>query len=248
MESIKNYVLDYFNNNPTKIYLEGLISGGKSTLCRSIDVPMTKNNIAYRYYKEPINEKLLKLFYSNIKKYAFDFQTITIRERVHVDNEATDFLLNGGKLAIIDRSCFGDAAFALMHHDANNINDEELDVYSDLIKNNKIKKCEHKQFLLYLNCTPRKCRQRVITRGNSDEIEKCDINYLEKLDQYYDKVLEHKPSNQIEKIVLDILKEQYPNLKIIYIDYETDYEIKDGVLSEQDTLNILYQFIKLINN
>ena len=243
-------VLTYFQKNKLLILLEGLISGGKSSLCKSINFYLNKY-IKVRHYPEPINEKLLNLFYSDIKKHAFSFQSIVIRERVHVLSAAEDFLSKDeGDLSAVDRSEIGDCAFALMHYNSGNISDEQFEVYGDLTKpfldcvelNNikKVKKC-----VVYLTCTPKKARERVIKRGNPKEMESCTEKYLEELEKSYMKVMGYGDINEKESLVIDqiFFSLNIHRDDIIYINYEEDFEIIDGMLTENDTFNILRQII-----
>lgn len=244
----KSKVIEYLRNNKIIIYLESLISAGKSTLCKSCDFHINNEGIKFRHYQEPINMKLLELFYSNIKKYAFPFQSIVIRERVHINNSAFEFLKDSGNLCIIDRSCFGDCAFALMHHSSGNISDKEFEVYGDLIKTPLgISKDEKvKEYVVYLHSTPEKCRERVVKRGNFSEIENCNIEYLTGLEKNYNKVLYRKDTSQLEESVLNTIYEGIGDIKILNIDYNEDLEIVDGKLSESNIWGILGKIIEQI--
>lgn len=253
---IKQSVLDYINNNKIIIYLEGLISSGKSSLCKSINVVLNKYNIRNTNYPEPIDKSLLNLFYSNPQKYAFTFQSIVIRERIHVNEDAIKYLKNDNGLAIIDRSRFGDCSFGIMHYNTNNISLAEFEVYTNLIKSNRLDKYSKrlgidtkdqiKDFLVYLFCTPEKSRERVIKRGNLDEIENCTIEYLSNLEMNYEKVLGNDKCNHVEQVAIDEIYRNYNN-NIIKINYNDDLTIKDdGLIEETQVFNILYQIITCI--
>ena len=125
--------------------VEGNICSGKTTLCREIaavvekedreasdtDGPRREVLIAY----EPIAEDALALFYSDVKKYAFWFQTYMLALRL---NEAQSIPMrdsiadskNGNvKISLLDRSLLGDYAFAIRQYLDGNISEHELRAY-----------------------------------------------------------------------------------------------------------------------
>ena len=224
------------------------ISAGKSTLCRSIEHNIKKYNINYKHYPEPINQKLLELFYSNIDKYSFAFQCIIIRERVHLMEEAINYLYSeNGNMTVIDRSAIGDCAFALMLRKDNKINNEEFEVYADLTKSLKqmvspsVSSC--KRVIVYLNCESNKARERVINRGNAQEIKSCTPEYLENLNNSYNKVLSWNDSTGEELLVIKQVYDSIGTMDVISIDYNRDFRVVNGILSESDTFMILKEII-----
>jgi len=245
-----NTVLKYLNNNQLSLFLEGLISAGKSTLCKSIEYYLSKYGIVFNIYPEPINQKLLDLFYTDIKTHAFSFQSITIRERVHLFNDALTFLNENGKgLVMIDRSSLGDCAFALMHHKSGNISDQQFVVYADLTKpKDNVKTKNVKKVIVNLECTPEKARERVIYRGKENEINSCTVEYLSDLKKSYHQVFTQNGSI----IECEVIKQIYDSMginltNIINIDYNKDYQLVNGILSEGTTFEILYNIINTLN-
>ena len=243
---IKNLVIEYLNKYKLCLYLEGLISAGKSTFCKSVEHYLNKNGINFNNYPEPINDKLLNLFYSDMKTHAFSFQSITIRERVHLINNAYNFLHNKNKgLVLIDRSCLGDCAFALMHYKSNNISDEQFIVYADLakpFKNNKSK--DIKKTVVNLDCTPNKARERLIQRGKINEMDSCSIVYLNDLKNSYNQVFTQQGTIKESNIIKEIYNSMDISVdNIINIDYNIDHKLINGILSEETTFKILYEVI-----
>ena len=249
MENTIDEVIAYLMVNKLLIFLEGLISSGKSTLCKSIEYHLKRSGVNYKYYPEPINEKLLNLFYSDIKKHAFSFQSIIIRERVHVYEDAVKDLNNGCNYVKVDRSAVGDCAFALMHHKAGNIDDQQFEVYADLTKSTRKINCAGiKKVIIFLNCTPKKARERVIIRGNPKEIKSCTLEYLQDLNHSYNRVLrkDTKDLSDDERKVIKQVYESIGTTNIVNIDYNEDFEVTNGYLSKDATFKILKQIIDAI--
>jgi deoxyadenosine/deoxycytidine kinase len=253
MEDIIQEVINYLLDNKLLIKLEALIGGGKSTLCNSFN-KWVKSYITLECYPEPIKKMLLNLFYSDIKKYAFSFQSIVIRERVHVFEDAVTFL-HEGNLAVIDRSPYGDCAFGLMHYASGNISPVEFLVYVDLIKSDRDSKVREfnsekfdikiKKIVVYLACDPVIARERVINRDNEDEVDKCKLEYLIDLHTSYMKVFGFEIVNQEEELAISEVRSDKE--QIIFIDYNRDFPIdSDGCMTKEDTFKILYEIIREI--
>lgn len=247
--------LEYITNNKVIVYLEGLISGGKSSLCRSINRVLNKRKIRNTWYPEPIDGSLLDLFYSQPKKYAFSFQSIVIRDRIHVNEDAIFFLKDENGFVLIDRARFGDCAFGIMHYNNDNISNIEFVVYTNLIKSGRLDKYSQtlgldegkiKDFVVYLACTPEKSRERVIKRGNLLEIQNCTIDYLSELEINYNKVLGDEKTDALEQAAIDEVYRNYNN-NILTFDYNDDLNIDaEGYIEEKQVLLILCQIVDQI--
>lgn len=243
------YVLDFLRENPTLISFEALIGAGKSTLCTSIHRVVEKYNTKSTWYPEPIINDLLNLFYTDKKKYAFSFQSIIIRERVHVLLDAWNFVKTSGGFATIDRSRYGDFSFALMHLKNGNISPDEFAVYTKLVgdTSGRYKHGDVNHHVVYLDCTPEKCRERIIKRGNQEEVDGCPLDYLRELEFNYLNVLKNKNLNELEIITLNEISKSCPSQKIIFIDYNLDLNINsEGYIEESQVFKILYDIIKQI--
>jgi deoxyadenosine/deoxycytidine kinase len=265
MEKKKSEVLNYLNKHKVLLYLEGLIGSGKSTLLKSIDKWLSDETnkvggtgrIRFRWYSEPIKQKLLDLFYSDIPKYAFSFQSIVIRERVQVINEAKRNFNCDNFFQAIDRSRWGDCAFALMHRKSGNISPVEYEVYVDLIsdepkdhgepgnrEDHGDRESEFVECLVYLKNTPKISRKRIVKRGNQKEIDGCTVEYLTELEESYMKVLEVSEASEIERLSIDKIKNNFDG-NIIILDYNEELKVtEDGYITEEDTFNILHKIIK----
>jgi len=229
-------ILKFLDEHPNLIFtFEGLIGSGKSTICKSIVKYLDKSKSIY----EPVYPKLLDMYYKNPKKYAFNFQSIIVRERMWIYNDtmrsSLPYLYN------IDRSIIGDLAFALMHIKKDNFTPEEIDVYLELLDNiNTKQNITRKNYIIYLNCSPEKCRNRLIKRNNNQEIKNCSIEYLHDLELAYKSIL-YNENNGLS----DALK-HYKYEKLIEIPYEPDDNMVNDTLSEEYTSKVLKMIIDQI--
>lgn len=254
MTSHKDYVLNYIDQNSFLVSFESLIGAGKSTLCKSIDYTLDSYDYPTIWYPEPINRSFVKLFYSNIPRYAFSFQSIIIRERTHIYTDGLKFVMNNGGIAAIDRGPYGDLSFALMHRKSGNINPAEFAVYTELIEEypfptNEIrsKYTDVKRYVVYLECSPEKCRERIIKRGNQEEIDGVTLEYLQGLEDSYFKILKEDGLDSEERIALNQIKTSCLTTKSVFLDYNQDLQINsEGLIIEEQVFDILYEIIRQI--
>lgn len=243
----KEKVIDCYRFNQVLFYLESLIGTGKSTFFKTALKLMNRNAIKTNCYPEPIDNSLLHLHYSDVKKYAFSFQSIVIRERVHINEDAFNDLLQGdADFIVLERSQFGDCGFALTHKKYGNISEKEFEVYTNLIRSNRLDRYRgsvKNEYLVFFRCSPEKARERIIIRGNKDEIENCTLEYLTDLDESYMKILSRKGGDELEQRAIDEVHRGYPNgMKTIIIDYNEDLQIdEDGCIVESQFFQILWK-------
>ena len=175
------------------LVLEGLIGVGKSTLGRSLFRYFKKKGIDVHWMPEPINEKLLKLYLSNMQKYAFPFQVIVARERIQIYREAAR-LAEQGKFVIIDRGLPGDLAFAYMQKTKGFFTEEEFGVYLGLID----EEYPVPNTIIYLDCTVETAWKRILVRGIEPEKSSYNLTYLKDLQNSYRQSLRKYPHFTID--------------------------------------------------
>jgi len=207
------------------------------------------------WYPEPIPPSLLALFYSDIPKHAFSFQSIIIRERVHVDNQAIKFLKDGN-FSIVDRSPYGDCAFALMHYASGNISLQQLMVYKELINfgtnsggtkvttessRDRVQVTKNsggtivtteskgtkeiKEIVVYLSCNPEKARERLSTRSGNSD-ESTNCD-VEYLIKLDSSYMKVFGFEPASSIEKTVIQEVRPDdsVNIIIIDYDEDFPV-----------------------
>jgi deoxyadenosine/deoxycytidine kinase len=163
------------------IVIESVIAAGKTTLIAALKDYCDAIGTECIVYDEPINRDFLKLYVSNIRKYAFPFQVIIGRERIALLERAIE-KDSPEKIILLDRGICGDAAFALMQYENGYFTDQEYEVYKSLTDNNFLKGDFQ---TIYLRCSPEKCFERMKKRGE----EQYTLEYLAKLHEVHEELL-----------------------------------------------------------
>ena len=198
--------------------IEGIIGAGKTTLGNSLEAYFNNIGINCKFYKEYVNKELLNQFISDMTKYAYSYQMIMLIKRLEIYKEAEEFSRLGG-LSFIDRSLVGDMTFAKMHHEKNNISDNEWEIYNNFVKNEKILT---PTACIYLNCDINTSMNRIKTRGIISEINGYNYHYLIELKNIYD-------------CVIADLK----NVKVIKLDWDNPILLNDKLIPEDDLVKII---------
>ena len=170
--------------------VEGNVGAGKTTFIKALSEYLNDGTGSVVVYYEPIFPEYLQLYLSNIPKYAFMFQSMMIQARINIfENAMRD--VKSGAYVIIDRSIYGDIAFAQMQIKEGYFTAEEEATYNTLVAKSIIKFNEFQNLkTFYLSCMPGTCFQRVKKRGIPEEIKAYTYEYLSKLDEAYDTIME----------------------------------------------------------
>lgn len=172
------------------IYVEGIIGAGKSTYAREVG-----ERLNYRVFREPVDKKHLDRFYSDPGKYAFNYQVFILHKRIGIQNLAAAEALYSDRWdgAMVDRSLFGDAAFAELHAQEGNIEPLDLEAYQ-AAKHNMQLMIWPPTTLVFLDVQPRTALKRIQDRlaeskGGRDFELGIDLTYLQKLRKAYKKLV-----------------------------------------------------------
>ena len=166
------------------VVLEGLISSGKTTWGRSLADYLNKHHINTIFMTEPVDEKFLDLYLSDMHKYSFSFQMHMKALRREIYSQARKYASNGS-FVIIDRSMHGDMAFALMQKHACMISEEEWSIYR---RSYNCEDMEEPNDIIMLSCQPSTALNRVFKRGNKSEVNGYTLDYFERLHRAYTEV------------------------------------------------------------
>lgn len=203
------------------ICLEGLIGVGKTTTGHALVSFLNRNGFRAKFFKEKVDQVLLKQYIDDMDKYAYTFQVLMLSKRIDVYKKAHHYARRGG-IAIIDRSLPGDYAFAYLVHQSGYITNGEWEVYRSLIEE---KKLYPPSMIIYLQIDSEKAFDRMRRRGNDEEVSGYSLTYFKELKKCYDKVMEES--------------ERINNENILRLDWSRDKEIHNNLISDRECQKLL---------
>jgi deoxyadenosine/deoxycytidine kinase len=183
------------------VLVEANIGAGKSTLARAL-----ANRLSLRLLEEPVDLELLSMFYDGFKPiplppgvedtrgfhrnpYSFVFQIRMLSSRWAIQMSAAieTRISSGFKGAIVDRSLFGDRVFAKILMEDGHIHPKEWQIYLEFVEN-MCMVLFPPTVLLYLDCRPETCLERIQKRGRPQE-KGITLDYLRKIHKGYQDLL-----------------------------------------------------------
>lgn len=202
------------------ILIEGVIGAGKTTLAGKLANLLTRVGIPVKFFEENVNTHLLGLFLADMKKYAFAFQLLMPAQRRNIYLQAMEFSRIHNGVSIIDRSLYGDLAFANMHHDMGNIDDAEWKAYESLMSNDPL---PQPSVIIYLDVDTEVAMARIKARNRGTEANAYTSEYIQGLDGNYRCLLESsdiptryidwtQPRNLSDEELLEIADEVVPEV------------------------------------
>ena len=157
----------------------GVIASGKTTLTKALEEVIKEETGFCMAFYEPVSENpLLPLYYKNPERYAFPMQIYMLNRRLEQQRVA-QVLATDGLSCVQDSSVFGDTCFVEMLHKDGLLNDEEVDVYSELFLNMS-RDVMYPSMVVYLNCPAEKAMERLKKRSRECE-SGVPVEYLRKL-------------------------------------------------------------------
>lgn len=188
--------------NKKIIAIEGNIGVGKSTFINILKKHFADSLIVeepidtWLGLKDENNNNILKLFYTDIKRWVYSFQNIAYITRM---TKITEAIQSNNKLIFLDRSIDTDKnVFEKMLYDDKVLSEIEhqmynlwCDFYTKYINPNK-------NFIVYLRCNPSTAYQRIQKRGREEE-KNITFEYLEKLHKYHEEWL----NNNNDVLIID---------------------------------------------
>lgn len=167
------------------IILEGLPGVGKTLFGKSY-ATVNPNSL---FLEEWVDVKILKEYLADMKNKAADFQMHIQKETVERVKTAIRLVLSG-KTVVLDRGLIGNRCFAEVQFEAGLISEESMKAYRSGFAYSYIDrfweiKCE----IIYMKATPEFSLQRIKRRAREGE-SVYELDYLEKLKEKHDKLLE----------------------------------------------------------
>lgn len=169
-------------NKINKIYIGvmGTIGSGKTTLAKELSSVMNLN-----FYREKVdNNRYLKSFYLNMKKYSFQTEINMLYNRwIQQEN-----ILASDKGSIQDRTIYEDMAFAKLLHNSNLMTSDDFKTYTELYEK-VISTMSYPDIIIYLNISVQTSMRRIGKRGRQME-ESISEDYLKDLKKEYNLLYE----------------------------------------------------------
>ena len=191
------------------IIIEGIIGAGKTTFSKIL-----AEELEAIWLKEPDEENgnpYLARFYKDPKRWALTMQMhlLNVRYKMHLNAQFINQYNN--KNVVLDRSYFGDTAFARLQLNNGSINNDEYNTYK-LFFNNMTSLVLLPKMCIYLDTSPDVASKRINKRMELQTGRTCenaiDLSYLQML--------------QIEEVkVIDYLDKK--GVEVIRIDWNDDY-------------------------
>lgn len=176
------------------IIVEGLISGGKTTLTKELGAALgDKTLVLIEPDEKDGANPYLADYYGDSARWSFTMQThlLALRYRMHL--HAQWHAMQGYGHAILDRSYFGDTAFARLQVKMGLMSDREYATYAALYHSMTASVMLPTVCLRVLT-SPETAGRRIISRMEKETGRKCetaiDLDYLRGLDQEIDHMVD----------------------------------------------------------
>lgn len=158
------------------IVIAGNIGSGKTTLAQKL-----AKSLSWDIFVEPFEANpYLELFYQDMKTWAFHSQLFFLLNKFKALQN-----INHDQAMIQDRGLFEDAEIFARHlYLQGYISENDWRLYNELYDNFRIA-LDPPQLVVYLQSSPQRCLNNVITRGRAME-NNIDLNYLSQLNDLYD--------------------------------------------------------------
>jgi len=195
-------------NNALFIVVEGNIGSGKTTFCNGLYEIRRNQNGPCQLLPEPVDKpdfrKLLGLFYTDPRRWAFAFQMYSPKERFNQHTLAAE-LANNDTSVVQDRSIYADGCFGITAHELGNMTTEEWGIYAEMFAAMK-RFLRYPDVLVYLRVPPEVCKERMDTRKRPEE-EGVPLDYLQRLhdkhEQFVDEMANYTRVLKVESSPTD---------------------------------------------
>jgi deoxyadenosine/deoxycytidine kinase len=172
------------------VIVEGIIGAGKSSLSAELAESLGPETLALMEPDERNNANpYLGSFYQDPQRWAFTMQVHLLQARYKMHLQAQWYVLNKQGHSVLDRSYFGDTAFARLQLKTGAMSQAEFDTYQS-IYHSMTASVLLPNFCVRLRVSPEIAAQRIQSRMEERSGRSCestiDLDYLVSLDQEID--------------------------------------------------------------
>lgn len=194
-------------NRGKVVIVEGIIGAGKSSFSKELAYELGNDTL---YLQEP-DEKdnanpYLANFYEKPERWAYTMQTHLLQARYKMHLHAQWHAMTTGKNAVLDRSYFGDTAFARLQLSMGDMSRDEFDTYQS-IYHAMTASVLLPNVCVHLQVEPWVAQQRIIRRMQEQTGRTCedaiDLQYLKDLKTEEEKVIQALESQGVRILTLD---------------------------------------------
>lgn len=224
---------------PLIIQVDGIIGAGKSWYIDNILVPaLQQSGYHVVLIKEPVGEwtEILPLFYSDMKRWAYTFQTSAMVSRVQEIKRCLQAHSDNANVVFVsERGVTSDRMFMNILYDEGHVNDIEMKLYGGWWNMWYTHIMVAPTLVIYLNTDLELCQTRIVHRGRLGELTedgecKIPIGYQAKLKEQHDIKYHNKES--VELI-------PWHDTRIIEITDTT----QDPIKWKQDTIELVRELL-----
>lgn len=172
--------------NSGYIIIEGNIGVGKSTFAKLLSQAFEAQGLQAEYLPEPdeTTNPFLSAYYADPKATAYKMQMHLLHQRFKATRYAQAAALAGKGWYILDRSYFGDIAFAKVQVEDGYFTSEEYQSYLDAHRNMR-EFLETPTCAIFLKAAPEICASRIVKRSRDCE-SGIPLGYLKHLQSEID--------------------------------------------------------------
>ena len=194
-------------NRGKVVIVEGIIGAGKSSFTKELAYELGENTL---YLQEPDEKNnanpYLSDFYRAPGRWAYTMQTHLLQARYKMHLHAQWHAMTTGDDAVLDRSYFGDTAFARLQLSMGDMTQNEFDTYQS-IYHAMTASVLLPSICVHLQVKPEVAQQRIIGRMEDQTGRRCedaiDINYLKNLKIEEDKVVKALGTQGVRILTID---------------------------------------------